>query len=116
MSGRILTGADTFDKEEIDHGNPVLGLELRGFEEIPTTWRRMRLGQVYQLWFGTNANLIFVTFGALGIVAGLSFWQAVSAMVIGSFAYLYVGICSIGAARSGMPVTTFSRRIVWRAR
>ena len=109
MSDQILPDADTYDDREVDHGNPVMGLELRGFEEIPAAWRRMRVDQVYQLWFGTNANLIFVTFGALGIVSGLSFWQAVGAVVIGSFAYLYVGICSIGAARSGMPVTTFSR-------
>lgn len=92
-----------------DPDNPVFGIETRGYEEVPHKARNMQLRDVYYLWAGTNANLIFVTFGALAIVLGLNIWMAFAAVLLGTLAYGYVGICSVGGARAGMPVVIFTR-------
>jgi NCS1 family nucleobase:cation symporter-1 len=92
-----------------DPDNPVFGIETRGYEEVPLESRKMQIKDIYYLWAGTNANLIFVTFGALAIVLGLNFWTAIAAVLLGTLAYGYVGACSIGGARAGMPVVIFTR-------
>jgi NCS1 family nucleobase:cation symporter-1 len=92
-----------------DPDNPVFGIETRGYEEVPVDSRKMQIRDIYYLWAGTNANLIFVTFGALAIVLGLNFWTAIAAVLLGTLAYGYVGACAVGGARAGMPVVIFTR-------
>jgi purine-cytosine permease-like protein len=95
----------------IEHGNPVFGLEVRGFDHIPEAERNMRLGQVGPMWLGANLNMFSISIGCVSITLGLSLWQALAACVVGNLPYLYLGLASVGAVRAGLPVTTLSRAV-----
>ncbi len=91
--------------------NPVFGLERHGFEHIPESDRAMTLRETTFLWVGTNLNLFFVAVGAVAISLGLSLWQALLACVVGNALFALVGWASVGGARAGLPVVTFTRAV-----
>jgi purine-cytosine permease-like protein len=91
--------------------NPVFGIEQRGFDHIPEDERTMTLGQTAYFWVGTNANLYFVAVGVIALEAGLSVWQALVAVVLGTLLFAAVGLASIGGVRSGLPTMTFTRAV-----
>ena len=93
----------------IDHGNPVFGLERRGFDHIPEAERNMTLGQIGPMWLGANMNMFSISIGCVAITLGLSLWQALAACVVGNLPYIYLGLASVGAVRAGLPATTLSR-------
>lgn len=95
--------------DENPSANPVFGLERHGFEHIPETDRAMTLRETSFLWIGTNLNLFFVAVGAVSISLGLSLWQALLACVVGNAFFALVGVASVGGARAGLPVVTFTR-------
>ena len=95
----------------IAHGNPVFGLELRGFDHIPDAERNMKLSAVGPLWLGANLNMFNIILGCGSIALGLSLWQALLACAIGNLPYVYLGLASVGAVRAGLPVTTLSRAV-----
>ena len=93
----------------IAHGNPVFGLELRGFDHIPEAERNMTLKDVGPMWLGANMNMFSISVGCVSITLGLTLWQALAACVVANLSYVYLGLASIGAVRAGLPVTTLSR-------
>jgi purine-cytosine permease-like protein len=95
----------------ISDGNPLFGVERHGFEHIPETERAMTLRDTALLWVGTNLNLFFVSVGAVAVSLGLSLWQALLACVVGNALFLLVGVASVGGARAGLPVVTFTRAV-----
>ncbi len=97
------------DNAVIENGNPVFGLEVRGFEHIPEAERNMRLSQIAPLWLGANMNMISISLGCVAVVSGLNIWLALGACVVGNLPYLYLGVASIGSVRVGVPITTLSR-------
>jgi purine-cytosine permease-like protein len=95
--------------DENPNANPVFGIERHGFEHIPEADRAMTLRETSFLWIGTNLNLFFVAVGAVSISLGLSLWQALLACVVGNALFALVGVASVGGARAGLPVVTFTR-------
>lgn len=95
--------------DETSNANPVFGLERHGFEHIPEGDRAMTLRETSFLWIGTNLNLFFVAVGAVSISLGLSLWQALLACIVGNSLFALVGLASVGGARAGLPVVTFTR-------
>lgn len=91
--------------------NPVFGIERRGFDHIPEDERTMTMRQTVYFWVGTNANLYFVAVGVIALEAGLSVWQALVAVVLGTLLFATVGLASIGGVRSGLPTMTFTRAV-----
>lgn len=91
--------------------NPVFGIERRGFEHIPEGERTMTLRETAYFWVGTNANLYFVAVGVIALAAGLSVWQALVAVVLGTLLFATVALASIGGARAGLPTMTFTRAV-----
>lgn len=91
--------------------NRVFGVELRGFEHIPEADRKMTMRETRFFWVGTNANLFFVSVGAVAVSLGLSLWQALLACVAGNLLFALVGWASIGGARAGLPTVTFTRAV-----
>jgi purine-cytosine permease-like protein len=92
-----------------DAGNPLFGVERRGFDHVPEPDRRMTLRQTAWFWVGANANLFFVTVGVIALEVGLEVWAALVAVVLGTSLFLAVGVASIGGVRSGLPTLTFTR-------
>jgi hypothetical protein len=92
-------------------GNPVFGIEIRGFEHIPDAERNMTLPQVGPLWLATNLNVLSIILGCVGITLGLSLWWALAACIVGNLPFVYLGLGSIGTVRAGLPVTTLSRAV-----
>jgi NCS1 family nucleobase:cation symporter-1 len=92
-----------------DGPNPVFGLERRGFDHIPEGERAMTLRQTAFFWVGTNANLFFVAVGVIALEMGLTVWQALVAVVLGTLLFALVAVASIGGVRAGLPTMTFTR-------
>jgi purine-cytosine permease-like protein len=63
------------------------------------------------MWVGANINMFSISIGCVAITLGLNLWQALAACVVGNLPYGYLGLASVGAVRSGLPVTTFSRSV-----
>jgi nucleobase:cation symporter-1, NCS1 family len=91
--------------------NLVFGIERRGFDHIPDDERGMTMRETAYFWVGTNANLYFVVVGVIALDAGLSVWQALVAVVLGTLLFATVGVASIGGVRSGLPTMTFTRAV-----
>jgi nucleobase:cation symporter-1, NCS1 family len=91
--------------------NPVFGIERRGFDHVPEDERGMTTRDTVYFWVGTNANLYFVAVGVIALEAGLSVWQALVAVVLGTLLFATVGLASIGGVRSGLPTMTFTRAV-----
>ena len=94
-----------------DESNPVFGLERRGFDHVPESERTMTLRETAYFWVGMNANLFFVAVGVIAIEAGLSVWQALVAVVLGTLLFATVAVASIAGVRSGLPTMTFTRAV-----
>jgi nucleobase:cation symporter-1, NCS1 family len=89
--------------------NKPFALELHGFDFIPEAERNMRPRDTVWFWLGANANLFFVSVGALALSIGLTVWQALIAVVVGNALFGLVAWGSLGGVRSGLPTLTFSR-------
>ena len=91
--------------------NPVFGIERHGFDHIPEAERTMTLHETAYFWVAMNANLFFVAVGVIALDAGLSVWQALVAVVLGTLLFATVALASIGGARAGLPTMTFTRSV-----
>ncbi len=80
-------------------------LEQRGIELIPDSDRSMRPWGLFWLWAGAVWNVEFLFYGALIVSFGLSFGQAVLAIVVGNVFYIFLGIASLPGPAAG--TTTF---------
>ena len=87
----------------------MFGVERRGFDHIPEAERTMTLRETAYFWVGTNANLFFVSVGVIALELGLSVWQALVAVVLGTLLFALVGVASIAGVRAGLPTMTFTR-------
>lgn len=92
-------------------GNRVFGIETHGFEHIPESERKMTLRETSLFWVGTNANLFFVSVGAVAVAMGLSLWEALLACVVGNLLFALVGWASIAGVRAGLPTVTLTRAV-----
>jgi nucleobase:cation symporter-1, NCS1 family len=91
--------------------NPVFGIERHGFDHIPEDERSMTMRETAYFWVGTNANLFFVAVGVIAFEAGLTVWQALVAVLLGTSLFATVGLGSIGGVRAGLPTMTFTRAV-----
>jgi len=84
-------------------------LEQRGIELIPESDRRMRPSGLFWMWAGGLWNVEFLVYGALIVSFGLSFWQAVWAILIGNIFYSLLGIASLPGPETGTTAFMVSR-------
>ncbi len=80
-------------------------LEQRGIELIPEGDRPMKPSGLFWMWAGAIWNVEFVVYGALIVSFGLSYLQAVGAILVGNLAYLFLGWASLPGPETG--TTTF---------
>jgi NCS1 nucleoside transporter family len=80
-------------------------LERRGIDLIPDSDRKLTPAGLFWLWAGAIWNVEFLVYGALILSFGLSFWQAVAAILIGNLSYAFLGWASLSGPAAG--TTTF---------
>ncbi len=90
-------------------GNGRFELERHGFDFIPESGRTMTLTETGFFWLGANANLFFVTVGAIALGLGLTVWQALLAVLVGNLLFGYVAWGAVAGPRAGLPTLTLSR-------
>jgi NCS1 nucleoside transporter family len=84
-------------------------LEQRGIDLIPETDRKMRPWGLFWLWSGAVWNVEFLFYGALIVSFGLSFWQAVAAILVGNLVYVFLGFASLPGPETGTTAFMVSR-------
>lgn len=80
-------------------------LEKRGVDLIPEVDRQLRPSGLFWMWAGAIWNVEFLVYGALILSFGLSFAQAVIAILVGNLAYIFLGLASLTGPDTG--TTTF---------
>lgn len=86
-------------------------VEQRGIDLVPPQNRYGSPRDLFFLWAGTTTNIFTVSYGALLVLGfGLSFWQAVLAIVVGNLlAYPLLGLTSLQGPTTGTTTMTISR-------
>ena len=82
------TGQTELDAPPSSEHYGAFTLEQRGIELIPEAERPMKPSGLFWMWAGAIWNVEFVVYGALIVSFGLSYLQAVSAILVGNLAYL----------------------------
>src|SRR5690348_3407784 len=83
----------------ISPGNRLV--EQRGIEHIPDAERHGTPRQVGLMWSGVILNVQVVVYGALLVGFGLTWWQAVLAILVGNLTWLVTGLCSLAGPAAG---------------
>ncbi len=92
-----------------DGGYSAFQVERRGIELIPEHERPMRPADLFWLWAGATWNVELLVYGALIMSFGLSFTQAVAAILVGNLSYLLLGLASLQGPATGTTAFGVSR-------
>ncbi|HUB72218.1 MAG TPA: cytosine permease [Acidimicrobiales bacterium] len=84
-------------------------LEQRGIELVPESDRPMTPAGLFWMWAGAIWNVEFVVYGALMLYFGLSFVQAVAAILVGNLVYAFLGWASLPGPETGTTAFMVSR-------
>lgn len=84
-------------------------LEQRGIELIPENERPMKPSGLFWMWAGAIWNIEFVVYGALIMSFGLSYMQAVAAILVGNLFYAFLGWASFSGPETGTTAFMVSR-------
>lgn len=84
-------------------------LEQRGIELIPQSDRPMKPSNLFWMWAGAIWNIEFLVYGALIVSFGLSFYQAVIAIIVGNLVYAFLGWASLPGPATGTTAFMVSR-------
>ena len=87
----------------------VGSIEQHGINIIPDAERHGRPRDLFFMWLGTNLNVFYVVNGAVIISLGLSFPQAVLAILVGNCAFFALGLTSQQGPKSGTSTFANSR-------
>jgi nucleobase:cation symporter-1, NCS1 family len=96
---------------EGDYGEKIATVEPGGAEFIPLHERHGRPLQLFWTWTSPNLEFATVFVGVLGVAAfGLSFWQALLAIVLGTgLGAISQGVLSARGPSAGVPQMVLSR-------
>lgn len=84
-------------------------VEQRGIELVPEDERPMRPANLFWMWAGAIWNVEFLVYGALIVSFGLSFDQAVIAILVGNVFYVFLGLASLQGPATGTTAFMVSR-------
>ncbi|MBA2888870.1 purine-cytosine permease family protein [Nonomuraea soli] len=85
-------------------------MEQRGIEPVPAEERYGRPRDLFFLWTGTTMGIFTLVYGTVLIAFGLSFPQAVAAIVVGNLlAFPLVGLTSLQGPATGTATMAVSR-------
>jgi nucleobase:cation symporter-1, NCS1 family len=85
-------------------------IEQHAIEPIPNADRHGSPKELFRLWIGANMNYVVLVTGALAVTQGLSFWDSISAILVGNvLGCLVVGLSSIMGPKTGSAAIITSR-------
>ena len=84
-------------------------VEQRGIDLIPEDERPMRPWNLFWLWAGAIWNVEFLVYGGLIMSFGLSFGEAVIAILVGNVFYVFLGVASLQGPETGTTAFMVSR-------
>ena len=87
----------------------TFAVEKKGIDLIYESERHGKASDLFWMWLGTNLNIFYVVNGALIISFGLSFSQAISAILLSNLAFFLVGLTSIQGPKVGTATFAISR-------
>ncbi|MGA4845045.1 purine-cytosine permease family protein [Streptomyces sp. G5(2025)] len=87
----------------------VFRVETHGIDPIPEADRHGSAKDLFWLWFGSNLTFTYVINGALAVSFGLSFWQAVTVVVIGGLSFFVISAAGLSGIRTGTATLVISR-------
>src|ERR1700712_4341328 len=95
---------------EGDYGTKVIAVEPGGAEMVPHRDRHGSPIQLLWTWLSPNLEFATVFLGVLAIIVGLTFWQAVAAIVLGTgLGAVSHGFLSARGPAFGVPQMVLSR-------
>lgn len=93
---------ETAQTESVVEADKPWSLEQHAVEPIPDADRHGTPGELFRLWIGANINYVALVTGSLAYSQLLSFWQALSAILVGNLiGCTILGLCSIMGPRTG---------------
>lgn len=95
--------------EETVRSDAVGSIEQHGINIIPDAERHGKPRDLFFIWLGTNLNVFYIVNGAVIISMGLSFPQAIIAILIGNCAFFALGLTSQQGPKSGTSTFANSR-------
>jgi purine-cytosine permease-like protein len=108
-ASRVRGTGVSSDAGSTPEGYEAFKLEQRGIELIPESERPMRSSSLFWMWAGATWNIEFLVYGALILSFGLSYWQAVMAILVGNLAYAFLGWASLSGPETGTTAFMVSR-------
>ena len=105
----MTTGATEGRAVAGEGGYEAFKVEQRGIELVPDDERPMRPSGLFWLWAGAIWNVEFLVYGALIVSFGLSFTQAVIAILVGNVFYVLLGLASLQGPDTGTTALMVSR-------
>ncbi|MGA8679020.1 MAG: cytosine permease, partial [Acidimicrobiales bacterium] len=100
---------EVIDDSGIPESYEAFKLEQRGIELIPESERPMKPSGLFWLWAGATWNVEYLVYGALIVSFGLSFGQAIVAILVGNLVYAFLGIASLWGPEAGTTQLMVSR-------
>ncbi|SNR94145.1 Purine-cytosine permease [Streptosporangium subroseum] len=91
-------------------GGRQLKIEVQGLDVIGDADRKGRPRQLFWPWFGANVSVLGLSYGSFALGFGISFWQALTAGILGIvFSFLLCGFISVAGKRGSAPTMVLSR-------
>ena len=85
-------------------------VESRHIDHIPAEARHGKPWHQFAFWFGSNVNVFNVVVGAVIVSIGLTFWQSLAAIAVGTLiGALLIALHATQGPRLGVPQTIQSR-------
>ena len=108
QSGTPAQGANTGGAESAQE-YAAFKVEQRGIDLIPDAERKMAPSGLFWLWAGAVFNVEFFFYGFLISSFGLSFGQALLAILVGNLFYAFLGFASLQGPAVGTTAFVISR-------
>ncbi len=105
----VSSPSTEIDGTVTSEGYGAFKLEERGIDLIPETERPMTPAGLFWLWAGAIWNVEYLVYGALIVSFGLSFYQALVAILVGNLVYGFLGLASLMGPEAGTTQFMVSR-------
>ncbi|MEV6942843.1 cytosine permease [Streptomyces sp. NPDC051172] len=102
--------ADSPDTPDNRAAGRPLQVETHGLDVIADAERKGTPRNLFWPWFGANVSILGLSYGAFALGFRISFWQALTAGVIGIvFSFLLCGFIAVAGRRGSAPTMVLSR-------
>jgi NCS1 family nucleobase:cation symporter-1 len=102
--------ADSPDTLDNRAAGRQLQVETHGLDVIADAERKGTPRTLFWPWFGANVSILGLSYGAFALGFKISFWQALTAGVIGIvFSFLLCGFIAVAGKRGSAPTMVLSR-------